>query len=121
LTEDCELFKDSIEPNDIKQGSLGSCHLMAAMAAIAVKPDRIRKIFMNQTRNEHGVHGVKLYKEGREPQLVMVNELLPTKDSSLQFSFAHGQELWAVILEKAYAKMYGSYSGINYGNGGATV
>jgi len=63
---------------------------MSALAAIATKPDRIRKIFVNQTRNEHGVHGVKLFKKGSEPQLVMVDEMLPVKDNKLHFSYANG-------------------------------
>ena len=47
-----ELFKDMIEPADIKQGALGNCYFLSALSALAEWPDRIRKLFVQHERNE---------------------------------------------------------------------
>ena len=46
-----ELFKDGIDPNDIKQGMLGDCYFVAALATLAEWPDRVRKIFVTTKAN----------------------------------------------------------------------
>ena len=46
-----ELLKDGIDPNDIKQGMLGDCYFVAALATLAEWPDRVRKLFVSDTTN----------------------------------------------------------------------
>jgi calpain-15 len=41
------LFKNGIDPNDIKQGMLGDCYFVAALATLAEWPDRVKKIFVS--------------------------------------------------------------------------
>jgi hypothetical protein len=36
-----------ILPSGIKQGSLGSCYFLSAMAALATHPERVQKLFVN--------------------------------------------------------------------------
>jgi calpain-15 len=42
-----ELFEGKIEPNDIKQGQLGDCYLLTALACLAEYPERIKKLFVD--------------------------------------------------------------------------
>ena len=42
----------------------------------------------------------------------MVDDYIPCKDRSPVFSQANGNELWVLILEKAWAKLHGSYDKI---------
>jgi len=49
-------------------------------------------------------------------QIVCLNEL-----SGPAFSKANGNELWVLLLEKAYAKVYGSFSKIVNGMSGKAI
>ena len=40
------IFSGGIEPNDIQQRTLGDCYFLSVLAALAEKPDRIRKMFV---------------------------------------------------------------------------
>jgi calpain-15 len=46
-----ELFKDGIDPNDIKQGMLGDCYFVAALATLAEWPERVKKVFVTPKSN----------------------------------------------------------------------
>lgn len=62
-----ELFKGGIDPNDIKQGMLGDCYFVAALATLAEWPDRVKSIFTSPHSkgvNKAQIFGVNLYKDG---------------------------------------------------------
>ena len=45
------LFDEMIHPNDIKQGALGDCYFLAAIAALAEQPQRILNLFLINKEN----------------------------------------------------------------------
>lgn len=45
-------------------------------------------------------------------QLVILDDFIPSKDNRTIFSHANGKELWVILLEKAWAKLHGSYERI---------
>jgi len=45
-----------------------------------------------------------------------MDNYLPTLDEEPCFSKANGNELWVIILEKAWAKLHGSYERIEAGH-----
>lgn len=106
-----EIFAGQIEPSDIKQGELGDCYFLSSLSALSEYPERIEKLFESDQVNEQGIYGVKLTKNGIK-QLVVLDDFLPCKDRSPVFSQANGNELWVLILEKAWAKLHGSYDKI---------
>ena len=50
------------------------------------------------------------------PQVtIVVDDLFPHKNGKLMFSQPNGDEEWVLILEKAFAKLCGSYHAIEGG------
>ena len=46
-----DLFKGGIDPTDIKQGMLGDCYFVAALATLAEWPDRVKRLFVSDVSN----------------------------------------------------------------------
>lgn len=116
----CEIFDnpsmyvDGIDVKDIIQSNyLGNCWLCQGIAASATSPDRIQQLFSPNYYNEYGVYSVKLFHEGVF-QYVLVDDYIPClEDGSLAFAKSEdANEIWAIILEKAFAKVFKSYEGL---------
>lgn len=69
---------DGITPMDIRQGVIGNCWFLAAASAIAEKPERMEKIFLNNSveMNKNGIYAVNLYALGVK-HTVIVDDYLP--------------------------------------------
>jgi len=97
---------EGIEPTDINQGALGNCWFCCAVSALAEFPNYIRRIFENKASNPAGVYRLRLYNETDvEPVNVTLDDLFPCKPGAGPiFTSNKQEELWAMLLEKAYAK-----------------
>ena len=111
-----EVFQGGIENSDIQQGELGDCWLMCSLCALASKPLYITKLFQNPEYNEQNLYRLRICKDG-EWQNVTIDDYIPCSAISKQpvFSKNNGNELWVIILEKAYAKLHGSYLALKGG------
>ena len=63
---------------DIRQGVIGNCWFMAAASALAEKPGRLEKIFLNTSDrlNPYGIYGINFYSLG-VPHTVIIDDFLP--------------------------------------------
>ena len=112
--QDIAIFKD-IQPDDIIQGQLGDCWLLCAMSAMAERPALIERIFDTKEYNEGGVYVIKFCKNG-EWQSVTIDDYFPCfPNGGPMFSRGNGNELWVLLIEKAYAKVHGGYKAISGG------
>jgi hypothetical protein len=106
-----DIFK-GISPNDIKQGSLGNCYFLCSLASLAEYPHLIERLFDFDHCNEYGIQSVWLNINGVW-QRIILDEYFPSyfngRNWDLAFSKTDQKELWVILLEKAYAKAYGSY------------
>ena len=106
--------------DDVNQGAASDCYLLAAAEAIAEKPERLQKIFLNQDNdlNEAGIYGVNFYTLGVK-HTVIVDDYLPlTEWGTLKYANAGKDKdnaMWMPILEKAFAKLNGNYKHIDHG------
>lgn len=73
------------------------------------------------TTNSLGIYRIKICKNG-EWVYVTIDDLFPCYPLGAPiFSAAHGNELWVLLLEKAYAKLHGSYFGLREGLSGEAM
>ena len=104
----------------IQQGGLGDCWFLAAAGALADRPKVLKSIIPETEGWKNGRYEVHATKNGL-PTKVIVDDLFPcypSKYGSFKPVFARlsaEEELWPLILEKAWAKLHGSYARIEGG------
>ena len=108
------LFLDP-SPKDVIQGELGTCWFLSALALLAEKPFLLLNCMVTQTYNSQGMHHVRLCRRG-EWVVVNIDDYLPCdKNNQLVFSYGRKKQFWVPFMEKALAKMYGSYEAVARG------
>jgi hypothetical protein len=110
------IFEDGVDSGDVLQGQLGDCYFLSAMAVLGSKLTREKFIFLN-TDDEFmtcGAFCIKFYNQGVE-DIVIIDDFMPMINGT-DFPFTQtpndNKELWPLLLEKAYAKKYGSFHNI---------
>eukprot|EP00928_Gymnodinium_smaydae_P016817 TRINITY_DN16367_c0_g1_i1.p1 TRINITY_DN16367_c0_g1~~TRINITY_DN16367_c0_g1_i1.p1 ORF type:complete len:749 (+),score=208.04 TRINITY_DN16367_c0_g1_i1:95-2341(+) len=125
------LFQGKIEPNDVRQGALGDCWLLASMSALAEHEGAIRYVFCTKELDPLGRYVVRLFDPADGHwKYVTVDDHVPCKRDPYAedgvargkdgmpialYARPHENEVWAMILEKAVAKLCGSYHAIEGG------
>ncbi|KAJ9450068.1 Calpain-type cysteine protease DEK1 [Diplonema papillatum] len=116
------LFVGSVEPEDIDQGSLGDCYLLSALACLSEFEPLVTQIFDEGQDYDLGIYRATLCKNGWWHTIVM-DSYLPCQGAGPYFAKNREEpnELWVALLEKAYAKLHGSYGSIRAGSGGMAL
>lgn len=107
------LFVDGVEPGDVVQGQLGNCWFLGSLAIVASRVDLLSRLFVFSD-SALGIYCVQFYKDGKW-QKYLVDDLLPCNPQSAKLLFGRcmqQNEMWVPIVEKAFAKMHGSYANI---------
>jgi hypothetical protein len=117
---------NAVDPNDVRQRSFQDCHVMAALAAMASTPEGRAAIqgMMQESTNEKGevTYTVTLH----DPERHWLG-LAPTTYTEVLIKvegpFAKGHadarecgashEMWPIVIEQAFARLYGGYENIN--------
>ncbi|CAE7939422.1 DEK1, partial [Symbiodinium sp. KB8] len=118
-----DVFVQGVEPSDISQGALGDCWLLCSIAACTEFPWLITRMFQvhgddaePQSANPYGVYKVRLCKNGQW-QYVRLDDYFPCyPGSGPVYAKTHEQqELWVPLVEKAMAKLCGTYDALRAG------
>jgi len=107
------LFEGKIEAKDVAQGALGNCWLLASIACLAERDGIIPGCFHSLQYSHRGQYKLRLFDpKKKEFMTVMVDDHIPcdAKTERPLFTTPHGRELWVLLLEKAVAKLMGSYA-----------
>lgn len=126
ITDDPVFMADGASRFDIQQGRLGDCWLMAAIAALAesrpifkcVVPDN-----QNFKSNYCGLFRFRFWRFGKWVE-VCVDDRLPCDRQNgpqgqpklILMQSQDQNEFWSALLEKAYAKLHGSYQALEGGH-----
>ena len=110
IYRDPAIFRDGIEPNDIKQGALGDCYFLAVLSSMAEIPKRIEALFYTKEINDAGIYLVKFFINGNETPVTIDDYLPCKKNGGPAFAYSKNGELWVSLLEKAWAKLHGTYA-----------
>lgn len=110
-----QVTTDGISPSDISQGRIGDCYFIAALASVAQQhPEVIANAIHD---NGDSTYTVTLYdKDGAPVQVTVDNDFPvtedingnPTHNPAYALFGSTPDELWPMIMEKAYAKYHGN-------------
>jgi hypothetical protein len=107
---DYQLFMNGINPMDIKQGKLGNCWLLSSIASVAEHPKLIERIILTKSYNNFGYYRLKLCKMAKWKTIVIDDYIPCFPFGETIFSRNSEKEIWVLLLEKAFAKLFGSYN-----------
>jgi hypothetical protein len=100
---------NQIELNDVKESPLYGCDLYSALACMTEYPSRLLKVFSSKDANKHGAYSVNLSVSGM-PYEIMLDDYFPCKKNGKPiYSYSKTQELWFMLMEKAFAKLFGNF------------
>ncbi|KAK7090817.1 calpain-5-like [Littorina saxatilis] len=124
LCQKPRLFTDGVSRDDVMQGNLGNCWFVAALSCLtSVKPywhkvvpdPKSQEWNPEKTEEYQGIFKFHFWRYGHWTEVV-VDDLLPTVNGKLIFIHSKcGGEFWSALLEKAYAKIFGSYEALDGG------
>ena len=107
------LFENKIEIEDIIQGEINDCSFLAGLGALSKYPNLIFKLFKTKITSQNGLYEIIFFIDG-EYQIIVIDDYLPVLKSTGKLAFAKNKnnEIWVCLLEKAWAKLNGSYNDI---------
>lgn len=133
-TQSC-LYKHSIGPDQVQQGAIGNCWFLSALAVVAEKSYLVQRMLPHTTLNSVGCYQVNLCLDGVWKPVIVDSYLpviyrdaskktnrpregVPLPNGSLAvpaFCATPQGQLWPALVEKAYAKVHGSYAQLSGG------
>ncbi|KAM7043443.1 calpain-6 isoform 1-T5 [Acridotheres tristis] len=124
LCEDPHLLVDGMSSHDFHQGKLGNCWFVAACSCLALRKSLWQQVIPDckeqewdpkSPRKYAGIFRFRFWRFGEWTEVV-VDDLLPTENGELIYCHSNVRnEFWSALLEKAYAKLAGSYQALDGG------
>jgi len=109
----------AISPADVLEGHLDDCYLVGALTLLAQHPSMVKALFhTDQSSAPDGRHCLRVWQQGQRVDVV-VDDRIPCDAASSRPIFARCRRpsgFWVQIVEKAFAKLHGSYESLSGGS-----
>ena len=126
-----KVVRDKPRAEDVYQGALGNCWFGGALACVAERPALVSNMLVTSDYNPLGAYMVKLHHNGAWRSL-LIDDSFPcskawegrmdpngtiyfSRGGHMCFAKAARQSLWVPLVEKAAAKLFGSYGALSGG------
>ncbi|KAJ6232421.1 calpain [Anaeramoeba flamelloides] len=107
------LLNKPLRPENIIQGILGDCYLLSALSVLCSHYGILNNIFITKKYSKYGFYVIQFYVSGKWIPIVIDDYLPYNEDDQLVFAKSKdAKEIWPQLIEKAYAKLFGSYEAI---------
>ncbi|XP_076025017.1 calpain-1 catalytic subunit-like [Genypterus blacodes] len=110
-------MEDGASLFDFSQGNIGNCWFLAAIASLTFQKDlMVQVVPLNQSFEDYaGIFHFRFWRFGKWMDVVIDDYLPMHNNQLLSVKSKTGNEFWVPLLEKAYAKVCGSYADMNAG------
>ena len=110
------IFEHEIKLEDINQGKIGNCYFLSAISSLLKYPQMIYQLFKTLTIPKNNCYQIMM-KINSEWKIIIIDDFFPCnkKNNFPIFCKPFKNEIWIMLLEKAWAKINKGY--INIDNG----
>jgi len=115
-----DVFVGGVQVDDMCQGSIGNCWFIGILSGLGRYQDIINALIEPNRWNPQGVYSVRIYMQSKKRwYYIIVDDYLPASRGKPLYvkSKKNNGEFWMCLLEKAMAKVGGSYAKLRGGAG----